>query len=60
MAPSKPFERSYLVAFLLSCCFFLFLWHGFGPSQDQGFDNKLHKRTSNNTQCEHGPLAVCR
>jgi len=58
MAPSKLFERSYLVALVLSCCFFLFLWHGSGHSQDQGFDKALRKRAYKRNTCDYETFAA--
>lgn len=59
MAASKLFERSYLVALVLSCCLFLFLWHGSDHSQDQGFNKALLKRAYKRNTCDYEPLAVC-
>jgi len=56
MSPSRTFERSHLLVFFLSCSVLLLLWNGFGPSQDQGFDNNLRKRTYDDTKCD--PLAA--
>jgi len=51
MAPSPkpagrkhPFERVYLLAFVVGCFFFLALWNSSSRSHDPGFDNELHKK----------------
>ena len=52
----RGFERIYLFASFLGCCFLLLLVHSYGRSPDPGFENELHKRE--NELIKVGPLSA--
>ena len=59
----RGFERIYLFAFFLGCCFLLLLLQPYGRSPDPGFENELHARENELIKvhrCSPGPLSACK